>query len=70
VLAGQRVVGWNMQFDIAWLIATGHDVSQIKWFDGLLLWKWLMNSQRTDHGAWRWSNVPITVRGDGRLSMR
>ena len=54
-LAGQRVVGWNTKFDIAWLIATGHDVSKIKWFDAMLLWKWVMNSQRTDGGAWRWS---------------
>jgi len=54
-LAGQRVVGWNMKFDIAWLIATGHDVSKIKWFDAMLLWKWVLNSQRTDGGAWRWS---------------
>ncbi len=54
-LEGQRVVGWNVMFDVAWLIATGHDVSKIKWFDALLLWKWIKNSQRTDHGSWVWS---------------
>lgn len=54
-LAGKRVISWNTGFDVAWLIATKHDVTKIQWFDGLLLWKWVLNSQRTDSGAWSWS---------------
>ena len=38
-----RVVGWNLVFDIQWLIAYGLGdlVFQIKWLDGMLLWKHL-----------------------------
>lgn len=37
------VVGWNLTFDIQWLIAYGlRDlVFQVKWLDGMLLWKHL-----------------------------
>lgn len=36
-----RVVGWNVTFDIQWLIAYGFLdlVRQVKWLDGMLLWK-------------------------------
>lgn len=38
---GTRVAGWNVQFDIAWLIAYGlEDLAfKVKWLDGMLLWK-------------------------------
>lgn len=37
------VVGWNVPFDIAWLLAYGfeHEVNQLKFLDGMLLWKHL-----------------------------
>lgn len=40
-LAGKWVVGWNTQFDIAWLIAMGliDKVRRVKWLDGRLAWK-------------------------------
>lgn len=36
-----RIVGWNVMFDIQWLIAYGllDLVQQVKWLDGMLLWK-------------------------------
>ncbi len=35
------VVGWNLVFDIAWLLAHGLDdlVLRVKWLDGMLLWR-------------------------------
>lgn len=54
-IKGKKVLVWNGIFDIAWLLAKGYDVSNINWVDSMLLWKWLMNSQRTEHGGWRWS---------------
>lgn len=35
------IVGWNIQFDIQWLIALGleEDVFSVKWLDGSLLWR-------------------------------
>lgn len=40
---GWTVVGWNVAFDIAWLIAYGfeQEVWQLKFLDGMLLWKHL-----------------------------
>lgn len=40
---GWTVVGWNVAFDIAWLIAYGfeQEVQQLKFLDGMLLWKHL-----------------------------
>jgi DNA polymerase I-like protein with 3'-5' exonuclease and polymerase domains len=37
------IVGWNVAFDISWLIAYGfeHEVNQLKFLDGMLLWKHL-----------------------------
>ncbi len=37
------VVGWNVAFDISWLLAYGfeHEVNQLKFLDGMLLWKHL-----------------------------
>lgn len=37
------VVGWNITFDIAWLIALGFEekVYKIKWFDAMLFWRHL-----------------------------
>lgn len=38
---GLTIVGWNIVFDIAWLLAYGLEdlVFQIKWLDGMLLWR-------------------------------
>lgn len=35
------VVGWNVQFDIQWLLALGLEdlVFKLKWLDGMLLWR-------------------------------
>jgi DNA polymerase I-like protein with 3'-5' exonuclease and polymerase domains len=35
------IVGWNVQFDIQWLMALGLEdlVFQCKWLDGMLLWR-------------------------------
>lgn len=35
------IVGWNIQFDIQWLLALGleEDVFSVKWLDGMLLWR-------------------------------
>ncbi len=37
------IVGWNVPFDISWLIAYGCGdlVAKLKWLDGMLLWKHL-----------------------------
>lgn len=37
------VVGWNISFDIAWLIAYGfwEEVQKIRWLDAMLLWRHL-----------------------------
>ncbi len=36
---------YNAIFDLAWLYASGYDVRDILWYDAMLLWKWLDNSQ-------------------------
>lgn len=38
-----RIVGWNIPFDIAWLIAIGlrKEVFANRWLDGMLLWRHL-----------------------------
>lgn len=40
---GNTIVGWNIVFDIQWLIAYGLGdlVDKIKWLDGMLLWRHL-----------------------------
>lgn len=37
----QYIIGWNIPFDVAWLIATGHEdlAFRAKWLDAMLLWK-------------------------------
>lgn len=37
----QYIVGWNVQFDIQWLLAYGLEdlVMEAKWLDGMLLWR-------------------------------
>jgi DNA polymerase I-like protein with 3'-5' exonuclease and polymerase domains len=37
----RRVVGWNVQFDIQWLLAYGFEkeVMRLQWLDGMLLWR-------------------------------
>src|SRR6056297_1268407 len=37
----QTMVGWNVQFDVQWLLAYDlHDlVFQLRWLDGMLLWR-------------------------------
>lgn len=53
-LKGQKVYAHNAIFDIAWLIATlqpdrmgdiPQEILDIKWFDSMLLIKWLVNGQ-------------------------
>lgn len=61
---GKPTCGWNLTFDIAWLIADGHyeAVNQIPWFDAMLLWKWYENGVMKERmpkwsladGAKRW----------------
>ena len=61
-MQGMYVATWNGVFDIAWFIASGYDVSGIRWVDAMLLWKWAENSQHKEHrpnwslvdGAKRW----------------
>lgn len=63
-LEGETVVTWNGGFDIAWLLASGFEkqVKKINWLDGMLIWKWVENSQRKEtipkwslaDGAKRW----------------
>lgn len=45
---GTYVVGWNMAFDVAWLIALGlrDEVFACKWLDAMLLYKHLTSSPR------------------------
>jgi DNA polymerase I-like protein with 3'-5' exonuclease and polymerase domains len=58
----EAICTWNGIFDVAFLIAAGHDISNIKWLDVMLLWKWYSNSQRMEwlpawslaDGAKRW----------------
>lgn len=56
-LEGKTIHGWNLMFDIAWLIAYGYEeeVRKINWVDAMLLWKWLDNSQFTERGGFSWS---------------
>lgn len=37
----QTVIGWNITFDIAWLLAYGleEEVFQLRWLDGMRVWK-------------------------------
>ena len=43
IVEGWTLVGWNLTFDIAWLIAYGLEdlVMKVKWLDGMLLWRHL-----------------------------
>ena len=47
---GSTVCGWNIKFDIAFLIAAGleHEVMQVKWLDGMLLWQHLTMEPESD----------------------
>jgi DNA polymerase I-like protein with 3'-5' exonuclease and polymerase domains len=40
---GKTLVGWNIQFDVQWLIALGlkHLVDQLRFLDGMLIWRHL-----------------------------
>lgn len=40
------VVTWNGIFDVAFLFASGYDISGIAWVDAVNLWKFLTNGQR------------------------
>ena len=55
-LKGKTITTWNGIFDVAWLIAMGFEseVKAINWVDGMILWKWLINSQLTDRTP-KWS---------------
>ena len=56
-LRGRNCTTWNGIFDLAWLIAHGHltTVQRVNWFDGMLLWKWVDNSQRKEYFDPTWS---------------
>jgi len=41
-----KVVCHNTVFDLAWIYAAGYNIDNIKWFDSMLLCKWLLNGQR------------------------
>lgn len=43
IAEGRIVVGWNVQFDIQWLIAMGFRdlIYKIRWLDGMLVWRHL-----------------------------
>jgi DNA polymerase-1 len=43
IAEGSPIIGWNVAFDAAWLIAAGYreQVMQIDWLDGMLLWRHL-----------------------------
>lgn len=45
--AATPVVLWNGLFDIAFLYASGYDVSDIKWVDAMHMWKFLDNGQNS-----------------------
>jgi DNA polymerase I-like protein with 3'-5' exonuclease and polymerase domains len=54
-LEGQTLTGYNLTFDISFLIGAGYveEVKKIKWVDAMLIWKWLSNSQRKERRpAW------------------
>jgi len=54
-LEGQTLTGYNLTFDISFLIAAGYveEVKKIKWVDAGIIWKWLSNSQRKERRpAW------------------
>lgn len=46
---GHPVALFNGIFDLAYLYASGHNILDIKWFDVMLLWKWLENSQTFEY---------------------
>ena len=52
---GPTLVLWNGVFDLAFLYAAGHDLSGFNTIDGMHLYKWVKNSQRTEMGAFSWS---------------
>lgn len=45
IAEGKILLGWNMSFDIGWLMAFGPDVEELclqaTWLDGMLLWRHL-----------------------------
>jgi DNA polymerase I-like protein with 3'-5' exonuclease and polymerase domains len=48
IQTGQTLVGWNVAFDISWLLAYGFEaeVRQIKFLDGMLLWRhWMVEPE-------------------------
>ena len=49
------LVWWNGIFDLAFLYAAGHDLTGFSHIDGMHLWKWVKNSQRTEMGMFSWS---------------
>ena len=57
----KQVVTWNGVFDIAFLIASGFDVSKILWEDAMLHWKWVDNSQQMERIP-RWDLVHAVQR--------
>lgn len=74
-IKGQEVWCWNTVFDVAFLIASVEAnklatiptcITNVRWRDGLLLTKWITNSQRADRTFYSYSlaNVVNDALGD------
>lgn len=52
-LDNRPIVGWNVCFDVAWLIAMGYEeqVKRIKWLDGMIIWRMLERYPESDKAA-------------------
>lgn len=56
---------WNGIFDVSWLYLAGVEVERINWLDGMLLWKWLENSQAKEfRPAWSLKDAARRFLGD------
>lgn len=53
VMTGTPIVGWNMCFDVAWLIKRGLGdlVKQVNWLDGMIIWRHLERYPESDTAA-------------------
>jgi DNA polymerase-1 len=49
------LIWFNGIFDLAFLYASGHDLSKFNHIDAMHLWKWAKNSQFTEMGTHSWS---------------
>lgn len=61
-LEGMTISGFNLTFDLSFLIASGYaeEVKKITWIDAMLAWKWLDNSQLCERRpAWSLSDAAV-----------